>query len=231
MANMTNEIGTFFWLSFIFMFIKYKIDLPIFGSTLFVVIVMIFMYFINMSILQQHCGNVDSMILLKSTLLPWIIIFANVMFVLSKAPSWLTPFSNTFGLLVARFVGCNTAFLEMLNPQEKTNNMLHYVFSDPSLLVNRFTMINFDATIDTLSHIIDKNNTAKIADFKQFVKLKEIVSEWIWYMLTASITISVSYNSIISSRCNKTTAQYTDSHNNAMAETTPEVTPSVYTIT
>jgi len=228
---MTNEIGTFFWLSFIFMFIKYKIDLPIFGSTLFVVIVMIFMYFINMSILQQHCGNVDSMILLKSTLLPWIIIFANVMFVLSKAPSWLTPFSNTFGLLVARFVGCNTAFLEMLNPQEKTNNMLHYVFSDPSLLVNRFTMINFDATIDTLSHIIDKNNTAKIADFKQFVKLKEIVSEWIWYMLTASITISVSYNSIISSRCNKTTAQYTDSHNNAMAETTPEVTPSVYTIT
>jgi len=228
---MTNAIGTFFWLSFIFMFIKYKIELPVYGNTLFVVIVMIFMYFINMSILQQHCGNVDSFVILKSTLLPWVLIFANMMFVLTKAPSWLTPFSNTFGLLVARFVGCNSAFLEMLTPQEKTNNMLHYVYSDPSLLVNRFTMINFDATIEKLSHIIDKNNVTKIADFKQFVKLKEIVSEWIWYMLTASIAISVSYNSVITSRCTKTTSQYVESHNNAMAETTPEIKPAVYTVT
>jgi hypothetical protein len=50
-------------------------------------------------------------------------------------------------------------------------------------------------------------------------------------MLTASITISVSYNSLITSRCNKTTAQYVDSHNNAMAETTPEETRAVYTVT
>jgi len=230
MANITNKIGTFFWLSFIFMFIKYKIQLPVFGSTLFVIIVMIFMYFINMSILQQHCGNVDSFVLFKSVLLPWILIFANLMFILSMAPAWLTPFSNTFGLLVARFVGCNTAFLEMLIPQEK-NNMLHYVYNDPSLLINRFTMVNFDETINSLSHIIDKNNVTKIAEFKQFIKLKEIVSEWIWYMLTASITISISYNTLITSRCNKTTSQYVESHNNAMAETTPEPTPAVYTVT
>ena len=184
-----------------------------------------------MSILQEHCGNIDTVVVLKSTLLPWLLIFANLMFVLSKAPSWLTPFSNTFGLLVARFVGCNSAFLEMLNPQEKSNNMLRYVYSDPSLLVNRFTMINFDATITSLSHIIDINNVTKIAEFKQFIKLKEIVSEWIWYMLTASVAISVSYNSIITSRCNKTTSQYVDSHNNAMAKTTTEVTPAIYTIT
>ena len=92
-------------------------------------------------------------------------------------------------------------------------------------------MVNFEETIQSLSHIIDKNNVTKIAEFKQFVKLKEIVSEWIWYMLTASITISISYNSLITSKCNKTTSQYIDSHNNALAETTPEVTPSVYTIT
>ncbi len=228
---MTNEIGTFFWLSFIFMFIKYKMELPIYGSALFVVIVMIFMYFINMTILQEQCGNVDSWILVKSTLLPWMLIFANVMFMLSFAPSWLTPFSNTFGLLVARFVGCNDAFLQMLIPQEKTNNMLQYVYHDPSLLVNRFTMINFDATIASLSHIIDINNVTKIAEFKQFVKLKEIVSEWIWYMLTASVTISISYNSVVSSKCYKTTSQYVESHNNALAETTPEEKPAVYTIT
>ena len=229
---MTNAIGTFFWLSFIFMFIKYKMELPAFGNILFVSIVIIFMYFINMAILQDYCGNVNTVTILIATLLPWIFIFGSIMIILSKVPSWLTPFSNTLGLLVVRFAGCNTAFLEMLNPQEKVNNSLHYVYSDPSLLVNRFTMVNFDKTIDTLSHIIDKTNVAKIAEFKQFVKLKELVSEWIWYVLTASITISVSYNTLISRKCTKTTAQYVESHNNAMAsETTPEPTPAVYTIT
>ena len=228
---MTNAIGTFFWLSFIFMFVKSKIDLPVFMNVLFLFVVMIFMYFINISILQDHCGNVDSFTIFKATFFPWVLIFGNMMYVLNKMPSWLTPFSNTFGLLIARFAGCNQAFLDMLIPQEKTNNSLHYVYSDPSLIVNRFTMINFEKTIQTLSHIIDVQNTSKIADFKQFIKMKEIVSEWIWYILTASIAISVSYNSLITSKCIKTTSQYVDSHNNAMAETTPEPTRDVYTIT
>ncbi len=228
---MTNAIGTFFWLSFILMFIKFKIELPAYGNTLFVIIVMIFMYFINMSILQERCGNVNTFILLKSTVLPWLLIFSTMMYMLSKYPAWLTPFSNTLGLLIARFAGCNGAFLEMLTPQEKSNNLLQYVYSDPALLVNKFTMVNFDKTIDTLSHIIDKTNVAKIADFKKYVKLKELISEWIWYVLTASITISVSYNSLITSKCNKTTDQYIESHNNAMAQTTTEEKPAVYTVT
>ena len=228
---MTNAIGTFFWLSFIFMFVKSKIELPVYGNVLFLFIVMIFMYFINIAILQDHCGNVNSFTIFKATFFPWVLIFGNIMYALSKMPSWLTPFSNTFGLLVVRFIGCNQAFLEMLTPQEKSNNLLQYVYSDPSLIVNRFTMVNFEQTIQTLSHIIDVNNTSKIADFKQFIKLKEIVSEWIWYVLAASITISISYNSLITSKCIKTTAQYVDSTNNAMAETTPEPTPAVYSIT
>jgi hypothetical protein len=229
MANMTNEIGTFFWLSFIFMFIKTKIELPSYGNILFLLLVMIFMYFINVAILQDYCGNVDTFTIFKATIFPWVFIFGTMMYALSKFPSWLTPFSNTFGLLIARFAGCNTAFLEMLKPQE--NNSLHYIYSDPSLIVNRFTMLNFDATIQTLSHIVDTNNLEKIAAFKQFVKLKEIISEWIWYMLTSSITISVSYNSLITSKCNKTAAQYIDSTNNAMAQTVPKEKPAVYTIT
>ena len=228
---MTNQIGTFFWLSFIFMFIKTKMDLPSYGNVLFLLVVMIFMYFINMTILQDHCGNVNTFTVFKATLLPWLFMFGSVMYILSKIPSWLTPFSNTFGLLIARFAGCNQSFLDMLQPQEKTNNSLHYVYADPSLLVNRFTMVNFDATIKSLAHIVDTNNLAKIAAFKQFVKMKEIISEWIWYMLTASITISVSYNSLITSKCIKTANQYIDSTNNAMAQTVPKEKPAIYTIT
>jgi hypothetical protein len=92
-------------------------------------------------------------------------------------------------------------------------------------------MVNFDATIKSLAHIVDTNNLEKIAAFKKFVKMKECISEWIWYMLTASITISISYNSLITSKCNKTADQYIDSTNNAMAQTVPKEKPAIYTIT
>jgi len=228
---MSNATGTFFWLSFVYMFIKSKTDLSPQLSGLFLLIVMIFMYFINMTILQEHCGNINTFTVLKATVFPWLFIFGNMMFILTKFTWWKTPFSNTFGLLIARFSGCNTAFIDMLQPQEQVGNQLHYVYSDPSLLVNKFTLENFEATVTKLSHIINTQAKDKIEIFKQFIRLKEAISEWIWYLLTASITISISYNSLISSKCVKTAEQYTESHNNAVAQTTPEVKPSVYTVT
>ena len=239
---MSNSLGTFFWLSFIYTFVKIKMVLPWYIDVFFVLLVIIFMYFINVAILQEKCGNVDSYIVLKSTVIPWILIFANMMYVLNKLPNWKTPFSNTFGLLVAKLAGVNTTFLSMLKPQDvKTdtkvaegtvNTSLHYVYSDPSLLINKFTMENFDATVQKLAHIIDTDKEDKIADFKQFVKMKECISEWIWYLLTACITVSVSYNNLISIKCTKTASQYIENHNNAMADTgEPKEEQKVYTVT
>lgn len=333
MANMSNSLGTFFWLSFIFMFVKLKIKMPKYGHILFLIIIIIFMYFINITILKEHCGSVSSFTVMKATLLPWIFIFANMMFILSKFPWWLTPFSNTFGLLIVKFAGCNASFLAMMYPeqevpssitpqnlkhasdsiyemtpsstvtqqqinnskkvieimnqnqtdfldmfkpdklpsiidkiskqfssiskqefttqfksaiellqsklppvpnaqQRQVNTSLHYVYSDPSLLINRFTMLNFDETINKLSHIIDIHKKEEIANFKQFVKMKELISEWIWYLLTATITISISYNTLMYSKCTKTTEQYIENHIKAMSTTPdPKVTPTVYTVT
>ena len=236
---MSNSLGTFFWLSFIYMFIKIKVDLPWYLDIFFVLLVIIFMYFINVAILQEKCGNVDSYVVLKSTVIPWILIFANMMYMLTKFPYWKTPFSNTFGLLIAKLAGCNTAFLNMLQPQSKTNptegmvnTSLQYVYSDPSLLINKFTIENFDTTIEKLGHIIDTTKIEQIANFKQFVKMKERISEWIWYLLTACITVSVSYNNLVSSKCTKTASQYIENHNNAMADTgEPKEDKKVYTIT
>ena len=330
---MSNSIGTFFWLSFIFMFVKLKTDMPKHGYVLFFLIILIFMYFINVTILQERCGNVRTITVLQATLIPWLLIFANMMFILGKFPWWLTPFSNTFGLLFAKLGGCNAAFLAILYPEipqsqplltpeslkvvsgkiyelkpnstitsdqldgthkiinlmnknpgqfkeiftpEKTNSIidsirnnfpdmskdqletqfnytvalirsrlpplpnddqrqlnttLRYVYSDPALLINKFTTENFNMTIQKLNHIVDISKIKEIEKFKQFVKLKEVVSEWIWYILTASITISISYNTLMASKCTKTAEQYMDTHNNTMADTPEEkVKPTVYTL-
>ena len=232
---MTNSLGTFFWLSSVYIFIQTKMgEKQVYYDVIFLGIVMIFMYFINVTILQEKCNAVDTWVIIKSTVFPWVFIFGIMMYALNHFPYWKTPFSNTFGLLIAKFAGCNTTFLNMLNPQGSVDNKLHYVYSDPSLLINKFTLDNFETTIKTLQEgnllPIPLDEIKKNA-FRDVVKLKELISEWIWYILTSSIVISVSYNSLIRSKCNKSASQYIDSRNNALAETTTEKTPDIYTIT
>jgi hypothetical protein len=229
MANMTNSLGTFFWLSFIFIFIKTKVTLPYYADILFLLLIMLFMYFINVNIMYENCGAVNTWSVISSTIFPWTFIFGIMMVGLNVFPAWKTPFSNTFGLLIARFAGCNTAFLQMLKPQTDVSAKLQYVYQDPSLLVNRFTVKNFDETIQTISEIMV--GTLLVDEFKKYIILKELISEWIWYLLTASIVISISYNSIMSGNCTKTKAQYVDNHNLAMAKTVDDSEPTVYTVT
>jgi hypothetical protein len=184
----------------------------------------------NYTILEEHCGNTDFLIIFTS-LLPWIFIFGTIMYLLHVFPWWLTPFSNTFGLLIAKFNGCNNTFLKLLKPKEnQTSQSLHYVYTDPSLIINKFSMYNFETTYTSLSSILNETSEHK-EEFKQCIRLKECVSEWIWYLLTASIATSISYNTLTSSKCKKTTAQYINNHNTALAETEPVETPTEYTIT
>ncbi len=232
---MTNSLGTFFWLSSIYIFIQSRIsDKPLTYDIIFLGVVIVFMYFINVTILQEKCNAVDTWVIIKSTIIPWIFIFGIMMYALNQFPYWKTPFSNTFGLLVAKFAGGDSVFLNMLNPQGNVDGKLHYVYSDPSLLINKFTLVNFDTTLATLQEgkiIPTPVDELKKNAFRDIVKLKELISEWIWYILTSSIVISVSYNSLMASKCNKSASQYIDSHNNALAETEVKEEPEVYTIT
>jgi hypothetical protein len=63
------------------------------------------------------------------------------------------------------------------------------------------------------------------------VRLKEIVAEWIWYLLTASVVISTSYTMMMNGECTKTVDDYVLSHQVAMADTTESEPVQLYTIT
>jgi hypothetical protein len=228
---MTNCLIMFSILSTIFIYFKSTMEpFPYYMYILFLLLVILTMLSFNYSILLEHCGNTSALILVTS-LLPWIFIFGSMMYLLQVFPWWLTPFSNTFGLLIARFNGCNNTFLKMLKPKEnQLVQSLHYVYTDPTLIINKFTLYNFENTYNSLSSILNETSEFK-EEFKQCIKLKEGVSEWIWYLLTASIATSISYTTLMTSKCKKTTAQYIDNHNNAVAQTEPVETPTEYTVT
>jgi len=231
---MTNSLGTFFWLSSIYIFIQSKLidHKPMMYDLIFLGVIIIFMYFINVAILQEKCNAVDTWVIIKSTLIPWVFIFGSMMYALYHFPHWKTPFSNTFGLLIAKFAGGDGTFVNMLQTKENVDSKLQFVYSDPALLINKFTLYNFDATIESIKHLLPTpQDPNKINDFRNIVKLKELIAEWMWYILTASVVISISYNSLMASKCNKSASQYIDSHNNALAETEEKETPDVYTLT
>jgi hypothetical protein len=61
--------------------------------------------------------------------------------------------------------------------------------------------------------------------------LKELVSEWIWFLLSGSIAISSSYTILMNTECTKSAEDYVLQHNVAMAETEEAQQQTLYTVT
>jgi hypothetical protein len=225
------SIGTFFWLSAIYVYIKYISDLGATLDLLFLFVVIIFMYFINVNIMQTKCGVNGSVT--NATLIPWLFIFAPMMMCLLVFPEWKRPFSNTFGYMIARMAGGTNALLALLKPETDADleSTLHYVYNDPSLLINTFTPLNFNDKLQSIVKITNQPDETKINAFRNIIKLKDCIAEWMWYLLTASIVISTSYTTLMNSECTKTADEYVLSHNIAMADSNQLNIPDVTTYT
>jgi len=190
----------------------------------FFAIIVLFMYFANLAIIQSKCSS--PMPVFRATFLPWCLMFAPVLIALMMFPSWKTPFSNTFGYLVARIAGGNQALLTLLVPDKP----LQYVYEDPSLLLNQFTTANFETMFQSMKEIMVDDAVKKEA-LLQIIRLKEIISEWIWFLLAGSVAISSSYTILMNTECTKTAEQYLLEQNIAMAERTEKPEPKLYTVT
>jgi len=217
-------IGSFFWISAIYFYCKYTMKLSDSYNWLFFAIVVAFMYFANLAVIQSKCTS--PMPVFRATFLPWFLMFAPTLVALMMFPSWKTPFSNTFGYLVARIARGTQTLLELLVP----NQPLQYVYEDPSLLLNQFTTTNFETMFESMKEIFIDDPVKKEA-LLQVIRLKEIISEWIWFLLGASVAISSSYTILMNTECTKSAEEYVLQHNISMAEKEEKVTPTLYTVT
>jgi hypothetical protein len=190
----------------------------------FFAIIVLFMYFANLAIIQSKCSS--PMPVFRATFLPWCLMFAPILIALTMFPSWKTPFSNTFGYLIARIAGGNQALLALLVPDKP----LQYVYEDPSLLLNQFTTSNFETMFQSMKEIMVEDAVKKEA-LLQIIRLKEIISEWIWFLLAGSVAISSSYTILMNTECTKTAEEYLLEQNIAMAETEEKPAPKLYTVT
>lgn len=177
----------------------------------------------NVSLLSKMCeGNSGFGRALWITLVPWLIIFGGIQALLMMFPSWLSPFSNTFGYLVAKLAGVNSLLFKIMktpstvtgasdNSLKKT---IHNIYSDPSLFINEITPANFDDFVrsSTFMFVPNAASMPEMMKLRNVIRMKELVSEFIWYLLSGILATTVSYNTIANSDCTNSVAEMKKRH-------------------
>ena len=176
----------------------------------------------NLQLTNTLCGSPQIHTVLIVTLVPWLIIFGLLNIALISFPGWLIPFSNTFGYGIAKLAKLQEAFNNVLKDKEKTNNKelsnaLEDIYRDPSLLINEIpnSTIGFDKFWEEsrMGGILQTGVTDENKEnLRSKVKLKNIVAEFLWYLLTGLLTLSASYNYIIKSACTHSVKEMEEKH-------------------
>ena len=159
-----------------------------------------------------------------ATIIPWVLIFGLLNLLLTVFPGWLAAFSNTIGYAVASIIGVSSLFTEkLLNvgnpPNRDALKVIQNILSDPSTIINTLTdenVLNFwnksvevQLFNDKLKPITNVNdlNSPLFSELKKYIMVKNLVSYFIWYLLTGILITSISYNYMLSIPCVQTPKQ------------------------
>lgn len=194
----------------------------------YVLLLVIGNYFINLNVTTAVCGEVQWTNTFFTTLVPWLIIFGIMNLLLTIYPAWLSPFSNTIGYLVAKLFGLEATLENILKSnfvkgeisnreQKNIGEALQHIYSDKSLIINEITEDNFCTFWKNMSGagLFNKegNTLENRIELYNFIKLKDDVAQYIWFILTGCLVTSVGYNYIINSECNRSVKSMEKRHN------------------
>lgn len=178
----------------------------------------------NFQLTQNRCGSTYYNLAINSVVFPWLFIFGPLIAILDIIPGWKAPFSNTIGYLITKMNGIETilkGILKTPNGQDKTATAqaIKQIYSDPSILINEITPENFDTFWQQSEKDgLFKSNLKDINKSKNFLRSrivrKDLISEFIWYVLTGTFVLSLTYSYIISEKCNLTPDQLKQQENN-----------------
>lgn len=176
-------------------------------------------FFFNMSLQKELCGDSNYGFATVVTLVPWLMIFGLIQAMLIIFPGWKEPFSNTFGYLVTRLAGINNLLFTILKAPKGTNTQLektiHNIYSDPSLFINEVHPSNFDEFFMKSRFMFKAGitqNSEAVKSFKNLIEIKELVSEFVWYMLSGLLVTTVSYNAIANNNCTQSLEEMKKRH-------------------
>jgi hypothetical protein len=220
MENTTapNPFTSLFWffiITTIYFILKYKItdktQSKIYGGV-YILLLVVGQFIINLNLTDSMCGTKQYDTALFITLIPWLFIFGLLYVVLTVFTGWLAPFSNTFGYGIAKLMGLTNFFNDILKGKidlgkdsGATGEALEHIYSDKSLLINEITQSNIGRFWENMKSIFkpERYTEENKETLLGFIRLKDNVAEYIWYMLTGTLVTSVSYNYVVNKGCSQ----------------------------
>ena len=146
------------------------------------------------------------------SLLPMLLIFGMIMTLLIIMPSWKQPFSNTlgYGIVSLPWINIDGSVDKLLHNER--SKLLTKIYDDKSLLINEMTPENFYEFMVKMSQDLGSSTFMLNKQFPgetthpgvilyNAVILKDMVSQWCWYILTGILIILITSNIIMDINC------------------------------
>ena len=208
----------------------FKYLMPEKESILFVIyfiLVLASQFGLNIYLAKQMCNspsNVGTAAI--ATFMPWMFIFGLLNLLLNVFPGWLSAFSNTIGYAIASVAGVASLFTDQLlnvgkPPNKDAFKVIQNVTNDPSTIINTINDENIEefwnksidvSFFNTFQQVKPGSDPPQLfTQLKNFIRLKNIVSYFIWYLLTGILITSISYNYMLSVPCIQTPKQARES--------------------
>jgi hypothetical protein len=223
-----TSIFVYIGLTAVYFTMKYM--MPERSTALFVIyfiLILVSQFILNIYLAKQMCNspsNVGTAAI--ATIIPWVLIFGLLNLLLTMFPGWLAAFSNTIGYAVASIVGVSSLFTEkLLNvgtpPNKDALKVIQNILSDPSTIINTLNDENvlnfwnksvnvklFKTDFQVINVDDGKNlDNELFYELKKYIMLKNLVSYFIWYLLTGILITSISYNYMLTVPCVQTPKQ------------------------
>jgi hypothetical protein len=189
-------------------------------NSIYILLIIIGSYFLNVNNSRVICDqNIEWNYILIVTIMPWLIIFILLYFILKLFPGWVSPFSNTIGYLFVSMLGVSNTLENIMTPNanvaEKPDlvKAINTINNNKSKFINQIdiNLSNFENFIKELKHseIIRNDNTddTHIITLYKLITIKHVIGKIVWYILAGILISSISYNYIIGISCEKSVDQ------------------------
>jgi hypothetical protein len=191
---------------------------------IYILFIIVGSYFLNVHNSRMICDqSIEWNYILIVTVMPWLIIFVLLYFILKLFPGWVSPFSNTIGYMFVSMLGVSTTLEELLAKNTKIEEKpdlvkaINTIKNNKSKFINQIdiNLSNFEAFISELkqTNIIEYATTSdspydeNIIKLYKLITIKHVIGKIVWYILAGILISSISYNYIIGISCEKTVDQ------------------------
>ena len=191
-------------------------------NSIYILFIIIGSYFLNVHNSRIICDqSIEWNYILVVTMVPWLVIFILLYFILKIFPGWVSPFSNTIGYLFVSMLGVSSTLEAIMDNNIETRALnkpdlvkaINNIKNNKSKFINQIDidLSNFENFITELnsSNLITTGDTKdkQIVTLYKLITIKHVIGKIVWYILAGILISSISYNYIIGISCEKSVEQ------------------------